>query len=123
MTDLDKERLVNAFLRGESVTDLSAFYAVYKASVEDVLREAILGLSRLNQSLAAQPFQAPPQRESMDGLVQVTVNDSRSIDIPGPPCEHCGQPDPHQDHFDAWTADLPQGGWTCEAPASTTENA
>ncbi len=52
MTDLDKERLVNAFLRGESVTDLSAFYAVYKASIEDVLREAILGLSRLNQRLA-----------------------------------------------------------------------
>lgn len=42
-----KERLVNAFLRGESVTDLSAFYAVTRQSVEDVLREAIHGLSTL----------------------------------------------------------------------------
>lgn len=42
-----KERLVNMFLRGESVTDLSAFYAVTRSSVEDVLREAIHGLSKL----------------------------------------------------------------------------
>ena len=48
-----KERLVNMFLRGQSVTDLSAFYAVQRRSVEDVLREAIYGLARLNQSLAA----------------------------------------------------------------------
>ena len=47
-----KERLVNQFLRGESVTDLSAFYAVTRTTVEDVLREAIVGLARLNQSLA-----------------------------------------------------------------------
>ena len=42
-----KERLVNQFLRGESVTDLSAFYAVTRTSVEDVLREAIVQLAQL----------------------------------------------------------------------------
>lgn len=47
-----KERLVNMFLRGESVTDLSAFYAVTRTTVEIVLREAIIGLARLNQQLA-----------------------------------------------------------------------
>lgn len=46
-----KERLVNMFLRGESVTDLSAFYACQRVLVEDVLREAIIGLARLNQQL------------------------------------------------------------------------
>lgn len=50
-----KERLVNAFLRGESVTDLSAFYACQRGTVEDVIREAIVGLARLNQSLAPRP--------------------------------------------------------------------
>lgn len=42
-----KERLVNMFLRGESVTDLSAFYAVHRATVENVLREAITQLAAL----------------------------------------------------------------------------
>jgi hypothetical protein len=42
-----KERLVNAFLRGQSVTDLSAFYAVTRTNVEDVLREAITQLATL----------------------------------------------------------------------------
>lgn len=46
-----KERLVNQFLRGDSVTDLSAFYACQRGTVEDVLREAIVGLARLNQGL------------------------------------------------------------------------
>ena len=46
-----KERLVNAFLQGESVTDLSAFFACKRGLVEDVLREAIVGLARLNQSM------------------------------------------------------------------------
>ena len=44
-----KERLVNMFLRGESVADVSAFYACQRGTVEDVLREAIVGLARLNQ--------------------------------------------------------------------------
>ena len=47
LTNEHKERLVNMFLRGESVTDLSAFYAVQRQSVEDVLREAIVQLSKL----------------------------------------------------------------------------
>ena len=42
-----KERCVNMFLRGESVTDLSAFYAVTRTAVEDVLREAIQQLATL----------------------------------------------------------------------------
>lgn len=42
-----KERLVNMFLRGQSVTDLSAFYAVQRVSVEDVIREAITQLATL----------------------------------------------------------------------------
>lgn len=50
MTDFKathKEALVTAFLRGESVTDLSAFFAVVRGTVEDVIREAIIGLSKL----------------------------------------------------------------------------
>ena len=46
-----KERLVNQFLRGQSITDLSAFYAVTRTSVEDVLRESITGLAALNQTI------------------------------------------------------------------------
>lgn len=56
-----KERLVNMFLRGDSVTDISAFYAVQRSLVEDVLREAIVGLARLNQSLAGKS--EPPRAE------------------------------------------------------------
>ena len=48
-----KERLVNMFLRGESVTDLSAFYAVTRTAVEDVLREAIVQLATLAAAKAA----------------------------------------------------------------------
>ena len=50
-----KERLVNAFLRGKSVTDLSAFYAVPRVSIEDVLREAIMQLSKLAAGAAPPP--------------------------------------------------------------------
>lgn len=54
MTDFkapQKEALVTAFLRGESVTDLSAFFAVTRSTIENVLRESILGLSALNKTL------------------------------------------------------------------------
>ena len=43
----DKEPLVTMFLRGESVTDISAFFAVTRTTVEQVLREAIQQLARL----------------------------------------------------------------------------
>ena len=49
-----KERLVRAFLTGESVTDLSAFYATTRSSVEEVLRESITGLAALNKTLYKQ---------------------------------------------------------------------
>ena len=42
-----KDRLVTMFLRGRSVTDLSAFYAVTRTAVEDVIREAIQQLATL----------------------------------------------------------------------------
>lgn len=51
---LHKERLVRAFLKGESVTDLSAFYACQRVSIEDVLRESITGLAALNKTLYKQ---------------------------------------------------------------------
>lgn len=57
MTDFkptQKEALVNAFLRGESVTDLSAYFAVTRSTVEDVLRESIMGLAALNKTLYKQ---------------------------------------------------------------------
>ena len=57
-----KERLVNQFLRGDSVTDLSAFYACQRGTVEEVLREAIVGLARLNQALQA-PVDDTPKVE------------------------------------------------------------
>ena len=47
LTNEHKERLVTMFLRGESVTDLSAFYAVTRTAVEDVLREAVVQLAKL----------------------------------------------------------------------------
>lgn len=49
-----KERLVRAFLSGESVTDLSAFYAVTRSAIENVLRESIMGLAALNKTLYKQ---------------------------------------------------------------------
>lgn len=93
-----KERLVDMFLRGESVTDLSAFYAVPRRAIEAVLREAIVGLAKIAANVRNDTNEAP--KEQPPELI----------------CEHCGQPDPNQDHFDAWTDDLPQGGWCCEAP-------
>lgn len=51
MTSVEKETLVRQFLRGESVTDLSAFHAMTRTHVEDVLRESISGLAGLNQVL------------------------------------------------------------------------
>lgn len=72
MTDFDaphKERLVKAFLRGESVTDLSAFYAVKRGTVEDVLRESILGLAALNKTLYKElhPVEIAPLDEKYNG--------------------------------------------------------
>lgn len=58
-----KERAVQAFLRGESVTDLSAFYAVTRTSVEDVLRESIAGLAALNKVLYRQLHPEPAQEQ------------------------------------------------------------
>lgn len=63
MQPTQKEHLVQQFLRGQSVTDLSAFYAVQRRSVEDVLRESILGLAALNKTLYTQRHPDPAHEE------------------------------------------------------------
>lgn len=64
----EKEKLVNAFLRGESVTDLSAYFAVTRTTVEDVLRESIMGLSALNKTLYKELH---PELLPVDGKTEV----------------------------------------------------
>lgn len=51
MTSQDKQMLVRAFLRGQTVKDLGIFFACSERTVQTVLREAIAGLSDLNGRL------------------------------------------------------------------------
>ncbi len=51
---MNKIAIVKAFVSGQSVTDISAHYACYRATVEDVLRDAIRGLSKRVSALDAE---------------------------------------------------------------------
>ena len=50
LTTEQKTLVVSKFLRGESVTDVSAYFAVTRSTVEQVLREAIQQLAKLATS-------------------------------------------------------------------------
>ncbi len=39
------------FLEGKSVTDISAFYQCGRKQIEDILRESIVGLAKLNEQM------------------------------------------------------------------------
>lgn len=82
LTTEHKERLVAMFLRGESVTDISAFYAVQRRVVENVLREAIHGLSKLISS--AQPASRILTTGEWVCICGELVNGIRLV------CEKCG---------------------------------
>lgn len=51
MTVTEKQRVVSMFLRGDTVATIATFYGVRWGTVEDVLREALAGLARLNEAL------------------------------------------------------------------------
>lgn len=47
----DKPTVTQMFLQGKSVTDISAFYQCGRKQIEDILREAIVGLAKLNEQM------------------------------------------------------------------------
>lgn len=60
LTDDHKADLVNSFLGGESLGDAAVRLNVARASVEEAIREAILGLARLNQQLRTLTSEVQP---------------------------------------------------------------
>lgn len=50
MTAEQKNDVVVRFLQGESATDISAFYALTRSSVEELLRQAMLSLLRARET-------------------------------------------------------------------------
>ncbi len=47
----DKPVVTKMFLEGQSVTDITAFYQCGRKQIEDILREAIVGLAKLNEQM------------------------------------------------------------------------
>lgn len=53
-----KDAVVQAFVAGKPVADIAVDTCIHRLRVEQVLREALVGLAELNQSLAAAQGQA-----------------------------------------------------------------
>lgn len=47
LPDESKRHAVRLFLKGESVTDVAAFFGIHKRAIEQTLREALVQLSEL----------------------------------------------------------------------------
>lgn len=50
MTPDQKNDVVVRFLQGESVTDISAFFAMRRSGIEDLLRHAMFSLMRVREA-------------------------------------------------------------------------
>lgn len=71
MKTRDKTMLVQAFIRGQSVKDLAIFFACADLTVQDILRDAITGLSDLNAAYGLELRKmraAQPEPETVETL-------------------------------------------------------
>lgn len=88
-----KVAVVEAFVAGKAITDIAQDTCIHKLRVEQVLREALIGLAALKVPQPVAPTTEPETE----------------------PCENCGEPiaDPSL-HCDEWTDERDGNPFWCE---------
>lgn len=70
----NKAAAVNAFVAGKSIADIAHDTANHRLRVEQVIREALVGLASLNASLATPPDAAVEAMQSeIDQIVDAAI--------------------------------------------------